>query len=76
MIRYCFRLIDTSNPTDVSFFEDLMTKSMADNAISIIKQETCFTKEGNYLIAVHYAEDGASQQESDKIRELIKDGGL
>ena len=76
MTRYCLRIIDTSNSDDVSFFEDLMTRSINESNIAVVKQEPTWTKEGNYLIAVHWTEDGASAKDVDRIKELIKDGGL
>lgn len=76
MIRYCLRIVDTNNADDISFFEDLMTRSINESNVAVVKQEATWTKEGKYLIAVHWTEDGASDKDIEKIRELIRDGGL
>lgn len=73
MTRYKFKLIDTSNPTDVEMFEDLKTKALEDDTIQVLVQETTFTKEGNYLIAIQWTEDDATEADRQHLRKMVED---
>lgn len=73
MIRYNVSVVDSSNEGDMQRFEELMTRSLNDDRIIIVKQETCFTKEGDYIIAVHWTEDGASDADKEMLTNLVKE---
>jgi hypothetical protein len=74
VLRYRFRLVDTTDPVQVDFFEDLMTKSHnGDETIDIVKQETSFTKDGAYMIAIHWLEDSADEDKKESLRTMLRE---
>ena len=73
MTKYRFMLIDTSIPGDVERFEELKTSALDDDAIQIILQETSFTKDGNYLIALHWVEHSATTEDRETLRQMVED---
>jgi len=73
MTKYNVSVIDSATEGDLARFETLMTRAMSDDRIVILKQETTFTKEGNYLIAVHWTEDGASDEDKEHLTNLVKE---
>ena len=76
MAKFNFNLINTSNPTEVDVYTEIMQRVIDGDGVSVLKEETTFTKEGFYLIAIHWVEDGASNEDKNVIREIIKDNNL
>ena len=63
VIRVRYYTADMEDPTDRSFIEDIMSRSyMCQNALDkigdiwVFREDTTFTKEGRYVVAIKYGE--------------------
>jgi hypothetical protein len=75
-LKYNFRIIRSNVPEECAIYEELRTKVLNDSeSITLIKEETTFTKDGEYIIAIHWSEDMGSASADDKklVKELLYD---
>lgn len=73
---YHLNIIHADDPAQLEIYEQLRTRSLADEStVEIIKEETTFTKEGFYIIAVHWIELGSSEEDHKVIKDMLSEKG-
>lgn len=74
MANYKFKLFLGSDDLSIEEYTKLKSRAYSDSDdITIIKEETKLTESGEYLIALHWLENGSSSEDKDTLRRMIED---
>lgn len=70
-IKYHVKVFVIGKEEDVAELCELKAKAYNEDSINIVSEETNFTKEGRYLVAVHWIETFDNVSESEELYNAI-----
>jgi hypothetical protein len=74
-VRYRLQIFESKDPTAIEEYERIRSLLMNQEGLELVKEETTFTKEGTYIVALHWVEHKAQSVDRKIIKDMVESGG-